>query len=39
MSILSEARLIVVKVGSALLVDPRTGAVDGAWLTAFAADA
>ncbi len=39
MSILAEARLVVVKVGSALLVDPRTGAVDSRWLTAFAADA
>lgn len=38
MSLISTARLIVVKVGSALLVDPRTGAADGAWLDAFAAD-
>ncbi len=37
-SLISTARLIVVKVGSALLVDPRTGAADGAWLGAFAAD-
>ena len=35
---LSTARLIVVKVGSALLVDDETGAADGAWLAAFAAD-
>ncbi len=38
MSILASARLIVVKVGSALLVDQATGAADAAWLTAFAAD-
>ncbi len=39
MNALSDARLIVVKVGSALLVSPRTGLVDRAWLAAFAADA
>ena len=39
MSVLADARLVVVKVGSALLVDPRTGAIDSRWLTAFAADA
>jgi glutamate 5-kinase len=36
---LADARLIVVKVGSALVVDAETGAVDAAWLSAFAADA
>jgi glutamate 5-kinase len=39
MTSLSEARRIVVKVGSSLLVDDETGAVDRAWLNAFAADA
>lgn len=39
MSVLREARLVVVKVGSALLADATTGAVDRAWLTAFAHDA
>ena len=39
MSALSQARLIVVKVGSALLVSAETGLVDQAWLAAFAADA
>ena len=38
MSPLAGARLIVIKVGSALLVDADTGAVDRVWLTAFAAD-
>lgn len=38
MSVLGDARLIVVKVGSALLVDGETGAVDWTWLTAFCAD-
>jgi glutamate 5-kinase len=38
-SILREARLVVVKVGSALMVSPRTGLADRAWLAAFAADA
>lgn len=39
MTSLATARLVVVKVGSALLIDPESGAVDRAWLTAFAADA
>ncbi|MFI4936289.1 MAG: glutamate 5-kinase [Caulobacterales bacterium] len=38
MSELKSARLIVVKVGSALVVDEATGAADGVWLAAFAAD-
>jgi glutamate 5-kinase len=38
-STLRDARLIVVKVGSALLVNPRTGLADRAWLASFAADA
>ncbi len=38
MSGLAAARRIVVKVGSALLVDDETGAADHAWLAAFAAD-
>jgi glutamate 5-kinase len=38
-SVLSDARLIVVKVGSALLVSDKTHLVDRAWLAAFAADA
>jgi glutamate 5-kinase len=38
MTNLTTARLIVVKVGSALVVDGATGAVDGAWLAAFAGD-
>ncbi|HEY2179312.1 MAG TPA: glutamate 5-kinase [Caulobacteraceae bacterium] len=39
MSALATARLIVVKVGSALVAKTETGEVDRAWLTAFAADA
>jgi glutamate 5-kinase len=35
---LATARRVVVKVGSSLLVDERTGAADRAWLAAFAAD-
>jgi glutamate 5-kinase len=38
-SALARARLIVVKVGSALVTDETTGAPDRLWLTAFAADA
>ncbi len=38
MSGLGGAKRVVVKVGSALLVDEATGAADRAWLTAFAAD-
>jgi glutamate 5-kinase len=37
-SSLAAARRIVVKVGSSLLVDDKTGSADRAWLTAFAAD-
>jgi len=37
-SILTDAKRVVIKVGSALLVDEETGAADRAWLTAFAAD-
>lgn len=36
---LAAARRLVVKVGSALVVDPATGAPDRQWLNAFAADA
>jgi glutamate 5-kinase len=36
---LTQARLIVAKVGSALVVDPVTGLVDRSWLEAFAGDA
>jgi glutamate 5-kinase len=36
---LAVARRVVVKVGSSLLVDERTGSADRAWLAAFAADA
>jgi glutamate 5-kinase len=36
--ILTEAKRIVVKVGSALVVDQATGAADRAWLADFAAD-
>ncbi|MBS0408470.1 MAG: glutamate 5-kinase [Proteobacteria bacterium] len=39
MTSLADARLIVVKVGSALVVDAAAGAPDRAWLEAFAADA
>ncbi len=39
MTALADARLIVVKVGSALVVDAAAGAPDRAWLSAFAADA
>jgi glutamate 5-kinase len=39
MSALKDARLIVCKVGSALVADLETGAPDRAWLTAFARDA
>ncbi|MDB5451493.1 MAG: proB [Caulobacteraceae bacterium] len=35
---LSGAKRVVVKVGSALLVDEASGSVDRAWLTAFCAD-
>ncbi|HEX3919397.1 MAG TPA: glutamate 5-kinase [Caulobacteraceae bacterium] len=35
---LADARTVVVKVGSALVVDPDTGAADAAWLSALAAD-
>ena len=38
-SALIDARLVVVKVGSALLVSSETGLVDQAWLATFAADA
>jgi glutamate 5-kinase len=38
MSPLADARLVVVKVGSALVVDDETGAVDKPWLDNFAAD-
>ena len=38
MNPLLTARRIVVKVGSSLLVDERTGAANHPWLTAFAAD-
>jgi glutamate 5-kinase len=38
MSPVADARLIVVKVGSALLVQGDTGAPDQAWLSDFAAD-
>ncbi len=36
---LANARRLVVKVGSALLVDAHTGSADGVWLAAFAEDA
>ncbi|HEY1879250.1 MAG TPA: glutamate 5-kinase [Caulobacteraceae bacterium] len=39
MTSLAEARLIVIKVGSALVAEAHSGAVDRAWLDAFAADA
>ena len=39
MNSLATARRVVVKVGSSLLVDERTGSADRAWLAAFAADA
>ncbi|HXV00233.1 MAG TPA: glutamate 5-kinase [Caulobacteraceae bacterium] len=39
MSPLASARLIVVKVGSALVAEAESGEVDRAWLAAFAADA
>ncbi|RZJ74523.1 MAG: glutamate 5-kinase, partial [Brevundimonas sp.] len=38
MNALTAARTVVVKVGSALLIDPTTGSANRAWLTAFAAD-
>ena len=38
MSPLTYAKRVVVKVGSALLIDAATGAANRAWLTAFAAD-
>jgi glutamate 5-kinase len=38
MSTLEGARRVVVKVGSALVVDPDTGAADAAWLADLAAD-
>ena len=36
--LLSRSRRVVVKVGSALLVDPATGTADAAWLAALARD-
>jgi glutamate 5-kinase len=38
MNALADARRIVIKVGSALLVDEANGSADRAWLSAFAAD-
>ncbi|MBV9996092.1 MAG: glutamate 5-kinase [Caulobacteraceae bacterium] len=38
MTAIAEARLIVVKVGSALIVEEETGRADAAWLSSFAAD-
>ncbi len=38
MAALSDARRIVVKIGSALLVDAETGALKGDWLASLAAD-
>ncbi|WP_439154631.1 glutamate 5-kinase [Yoonia sp.] len=38
MAALSDARRLVVKIGSALLVDSRTGALRADWLTSLAAD-
>jgi glutamate 5-kinase len=38
LSPLASARRVVIKVGSALLIDPARGAADGAWLAALAAD-
>jgi glutamate 5-kinase len=38
MNALRSARLIVVKVGSALIVDAKTGTLDRSWLADFAAD-
>ena len=38
MTALETARLAVIKVGSALVVDPATGAADVAWLATLAAD-
>src|SRR5579871_2022934 len=38
MTELATARTVVVKVGSALVVDPETGAADHAWLATLAAD-
>ncbi|HTX51155.1 MAG TPA: glutamate 5-kinase [Caulobacteraceae bacterium] len=38
MTDLAAARLIVIKVGSALVVDPQSGAADAVWLSSLAAD-
>ena len=38
MATLSDARRIVIKIGSALLVDRRTGALKADWLRALAED-
>ena len=38
MASLSAAKRIVVKIGSALLVDPTTGALRSEWLKSLAAD-
>ena len=38
MTALASARFLVIKVGTALVVDPETGAADAAWLAALAAD-
>ena len=37
-TILTDARRVIVKIGSALLVDPETGAVNRSWLRALAGD-
>ena len=38
MNLIAPARRLVVKVGSSILIDPRTGLADSAWLNAFASD-
>ncbi|HXQ14693.1 MAG TPA: glutamate 5-kinase, partial [Caulobacteraceae bacterium] len=38
MTSLASARFVVIKVGTALVVDPETGAADAAWLASLAAD-
>ena len=39
MNVLTQARLVVVKIGSALVADEATGAPDRTWLAAFSSDA
>ena len=39
MTALGDARRVVIKIGSALVIDETTGAADAAWLASLARDA